>query len=173
MLDTSEKTVSLAVNKLCERWLLKVNYKMKSWWGKIRFISIPTYADKVCEPCCTHDITKSNVATLQNVKSDITKSNDIYNKIIENKKIKNNKKEKRKFLDYVYLTDTEYNKLINSYWVRVVEWKIDDLNNYIWQKGKDKYSSHYHTILAWFKREWIKPQNKKQENESWIYDLPF
>lgn len=78
MLNVNEKTISLAITKLKDNWLIKLSYKMKGGGWKIRFIHL------------SDDITKSNVGTLQNVKYDITKSNDIYNKNINNKKIINN-----------------------------------------------------------------------------------
>ena len=87
----------------------------------------------------------------------------------------NEKKEdwKRKYLEFVYLTDKQYNDLIDSYGARVIDNEITNLNNYIWQNWKDKYKSHYHTILNRLRRAWIKELPQKQENESWIYDLPF
>ena len=69
---------------------------------------------------------------------------------------------KRKYLDNVLLTDTEYNKLIEKYWKWVIDRKIEDLNNYIGSKWK-KYKSHYFTILERLRREWVKPLEKKQE----------
>lgn len=68
---------------------------------------------------------------------------------------------KRKYLDNVLLSDTEYNKLIEKYWKWVIERKIEDLNNYIGSKWK-KYKSHYFTILEWLRREWVKPLEKPQ-----------
>lgn len=79
MLNTSEKTISLAIKKLSEDWLIELTYKMRSSGGKTRFIR-------------KADITKCNVATLQNVISDFTKCNEIENKKIENKKIFKEKK---------------------------------------------------------------------------------
>lgn len=79
MLNVNEKTISLAISKLKDKWLIKLSYKMKGGGWKIRFIHL------------WDDITKSNVGTLQNVKYDITKSNDIYNKNIKNKNITNPK----------------------------------------------------------------------------------
>jgi hypothetical protein len=40
-------------------------------------------------------------------------------------------KEKKKYLEFVYLTDAEYNKLIDSYGVKVIDNEITNLNNYI------------------------------------------
>lgn len=94
------------------------------------------------------------------------------NKEVEVEVYKENKK--RKFLEYVFLTDEEYNKLVEGYWRGVVEDQIKNLNNYIWQNWKDKYKSHYYTILNRMRKAWIKELPKKlNENESWIYDLPF
>ena len=74
----------------------------------------------------------------------------------------------------MFLTDEEYNKLTEGYWRGVVEDQIKNLNNYIWQNWKDKYKSHYYTILNRMRKAWIKELPKKlNENESWIYDLPF
>lgn len=101
----------------------------------------------------------------------VVKNHNHNNTIEYNNIIKENKK--RKYLEFVYLTDTEYNKLIDSYGARVIDNEITNLNNYIWQNWKDKYKSHYHTILNRLRRAWIKELPKKQENESWIYDLPF
>lgn len=78
----------------------------------------------------------------------------------ENKNIKENIK--RKFLDFVLLTDEEYNKLIERYGKWTIERKITDLNNYIWSKWK-KYKSHYFTILERLRKENIKPLEKKPE----------
>lgn len=78
--------------------------------------------------------------------------------------------DKIKYLEYVYLSSIEYEKLIDSYWKKVVDWKIDDLNNYIWQKWKDPYKSHYHTILSRLKKDWVKKLPAKSENESWVYE---
>lgn len=74
------------------------------------------------------------------------------------------------YLEYVYLTDIEYKKLIDLYWKRIIENEIENLNNYIWQKGKDPYKSHYHTLLNWLNRNGIKKLPQKSENESWVYE---
>lgn len=57
-----------------------------------------------------------------------------------------NKKEK--FLEFVFLTDDEHMKLVQTYGPSKVDDMIQNLNNYIGSKGK-KYKSHYHTLLAW------------------------
>lgn len=74
MLNVNEKTISLAINKLKEKWLIDLTYKMRGGGWKIRFIHLAKL------PKVIHDITKSNVATLP-------KHTNIENNIIENKNI--------------------------------------------------------------------------------------
>jgi len=51
----------------------------------------------------------------------------------------------------VKLTDEEYQKLKDQLGNELKHY-IDSLNNYIKSKGK-KYKSHYHTILAWYRKD--------------------
>lgn len=97
-------------------------------------------------------------------------SNSISSNDISNSKIL--------YLEYVYLTNTEYNKLIETYWKKIIDNEIENLNNYIWQKwGKDPYKSHYYTILNWLRKSWAKklPTTTTQLNdfqiEDWVYDI--
>ena len=69
MLWASEKTISLAIKKLKDNWLLDISYKIKAWGGKVRFIK------KV-----NSDFTKMYSGTLPKCKG-------IENKIIENNNI--------------------------------------------------------------------------------------
>lgn len=84
---------------------------------------------------------------------------------------------KRKFLEYVYLTDKEYGKLIDTYWEKVIKNYIERLNNRIWEnpnEKKRKKKSHYYTLCKRINDAWIsKIPPKPLENETWIYDLPF
>lgn len=73
--------------------------------------------------------------------------------------IKNNNI-KRKFLDFVMMSNEENNKLLESYWNRNVKIFIERLNNYIGSTGK-RYKSHYFTILNWMKKEQIKSYTDK------------
>ena len=95
---------------------------------------------------------------------------------IENNTIENKENKKEKFLEFVYLTEEEYKKLTDSYGVKVIDNEITNLNNYIWQNWKDKYKSHYHTILNRLRRAGIKEIQKpkqlsKYEIEEWVYDI--
>jgi hypothetical protein len=65
---------------------------------------------------------------------------------------KNIKKEKNKYLDAVFLTKEEYQKLITKYTETKTIQAIEILNNYIMSKGV-KYKSHYHTLIGWPMKE--------------------
>lgn len=70
------------------------------------------------------------------------------------------KEEKKLHLDFVRLTDDEYQKLISKLWESKTKFRIEHLNSYIGQIGvasaNKKYRSHYFTILNWDRREWGK-----------------
>lgn len=71
----------------------------------------------------------------------------------EDKEIKQPKKKttdkKDKYLDFVYLSKDEYQKLIEYFWdEEKVKKEIVKLNDYIGKSWK-KYKSHYYTIRSW------------------------
>ena len=94
--------------------------------------------------------------TKPNDNPDITKIENRKKKIENRKdKIENNIEEKiikKKFLDFVQLSDDEYQKLIERFWQKWTDEKIEKLNNYIWSTWK-RYKSHYFTILNWSKND--------------------
>lgn len=63
-----------------------------------------------------------------------------------------NKINKHLYLDFVFLSEEEYNNLISKLWKKLTEELIEKLNNYIGSSWK-KYKSHYYTILNWSKKE--------------------
>jgi hypothetical protein len=63
--------------------------------------------------------------------------------------------EKVKFLDFVYLTNEEHQKLISQLGEENVSTLITRLNLYVGSKGKS-YKSHYYTILNWANKEGMK-----------------
>jgi len=82
-----------------------------------------------------------------------------------NKKVKNDKKEKKRYLELVLLTDDEYQRLVNDYSKEVVDSKIEDLDNYIGSTGK-KYLDHNKTLRGWLKKDNKKtPTDKPKEHE--------
>jgi len=64
-------------------------------------------------------------------------------------------KTKLLFLDYVFLTKEEHEKLISQLGQTRTDEMIDRLNSYGHQKPKKfkEYESHYHTILAWVRKD--------------------
>lgn len=72
------------------------------------------------------------------------------------------------FLDYVYLTQEEYDKLISKLGRVKTDGMIERLNSYAHQKPKKfkEYASHYHTILAWVRKDEEKdPQTPVDPNK--------
>lgn len=59
---------------------------------------------------------------------------------------------KDKYLEYVYLSKEEHQKLLDTFGESVLNAKLESLNNYIGSKGV-KYKSHYHTILSWSRKD--------------------
>lgn len=64
------------------------------------------------------------------------------------KKPKKSAPEKKRYADFVTLTEEEYNKLVEQYGTEAVKWCIQKLDNYKGSTGK-KYASDYRTILSW------------------------
>lgn len=155
LLWASERTITDHVSDLIELWYIET--EIKSW--NQRQIKLKNSDSENLLPPSENLLPSGSEKLLHN------------NTSMNSTTIKENKKEK--FLEFVYLTPQEYNKLIDAYWERAIKEQIENLNNYIWQKWKDKYKSHYYTILSWNKKAWIKELPKRKENESWIYDLPF
>src|SRR5699024_7952395 len=77
-------------------------------------------------------------------------------------KVKNDKK---KHLDHVQLTDGEYNRLIDEYGKQVIDSKIEDLDTYISNKGKNPYKDHNKTLRNWIKRDGIKSKRETKKKE--------
>jgi len=68
------------------------------------------------------------------------------------KNVNNEKNDKNKYMDFVYLSKEEYEKLKTSFGEPLLKEKISALNDYIGSKGI-RYKSHYHTILNWNRRD--------------------
>ncbi len=62
--------------------------------------------------------------------------------------LKEEKRSKGEYAEFVFLTEDEYKKLIAKFGEKLTKEKIEELNNGIGSKGY-KYNSHYHTILTW------------------------
>lgn len=86
-------------------------------------------------------------------------------KIDNNKKAKvtkENNEKKKKYLDFVYLTQQENDKLIEEFWYKNTMQLIFELNNFIGSRW-DKYKSHYFTIVTWAKKKNLRKPEQKIE----------
>jgi len=68
--------------------------------------------------------------------------------------VKERRKNKNKYEDFVYLTQDEYQKLVDNFGKTKTKELIQALNDYIGSKGK-RYKSHYHTLLVWTRKNGI------------------
>ena len=71
---------------------------------------------------------------------------------LPNRQITDKEPLKKLYLEFVKLTEEEYQKLIDKLGQKTTNEYIERLNNYLGSKGK-KYKSHYHTILNWWTRD--------------------
>jgi hypothetical protein len=98
-------------------------------------------------------------------------SEDHINKLNETKQTKQIKEStpapsKTLFLEFVLLTQEEYQKLLKKLGEDQTRKYIERLNGYIGQIGektaKKKYASHYFTILNWARKDGISPPAEKK-----------
>jgi hypothetical protein len=61
-------------------------------------------------------------------------------------------KKKEKYGEFVWLFNEEHDKLIEKFGSDDTKDRIERLDLYIGSKG-DKYKSHYHTILSWYRKD--------------------
>ena len=101
---------------------------------------------------------------INSINDDINSINDKHN---EHSKVKyskeENSKEKKEYMDVVFLTEIEYNKLVEELGESLTKEYIKDLSLYIQSKGK-KYKSHYATILTWNRNDIKKGVNRSGKN---------
>lgn len=108
---------------------------------------------------CNGDVTTSNdTVTKCNTEIEIEKEID--------KEIEKDKREKKmKYSESVYLSETEYIKLIDKYETEQrLNKGIEILNNYLMTNGK-KYKSHYHVLIGWVYERMVKDGQLKNGNE--------
>lgn len=93
------------------------------------------------------------------------KDTEIKLEIGKKKKDKINKEKKKKYKESIYLTDVEYNKIIELYKQENIDINkgIDILNTYKMSIGR-KYKSDYHVMIGWVKTRLIEDKNKELNN---------
>lgn len=154
LLNASKFTISKNVAVLVEKWFicLEVN---QNYQRKLTLVK----NDK-------GDSQKWQGGDSQKWQDNITSNNNT---------IKNKENLKRKWyweFKKCYLTDEQYQRVLEKYWTKQWEHLIKEVDNYCASKWK-KYDNYLAAINTFAKKEWIKEQIPKKENESWIYDLPF
>lgn len=65
----------------------------------------------------------------------------------------------------VKLTDEQFEKLADVYGCKNRDYYINKLDCYIEQQGKDKYKSHYATVIQWFISDKIEPLTEEQKKK--------
>jgi cytolysin (calcineurin-like family phosphatase) len=124
------KLLSNILNTLCE-----LNAIDKELWKTQRILYVPNL--------------KNNI---QKMKQKI-KINSNTNLVEKEEDIK--KCDKIKYLEYVYLTEDEYKKLIAKFGKEITDDWIERVNNWVAENPKEKKrqkDSHYYTILNWHRR---------------------
>lgn len=109
-----------------------------------------------CQPIDNHMSTKCppNLTEPNRTKPNQTK---------EKKEQHSPSEEKKKYGDYVLLTEKQHELLVKLVGYFGLAQYIENLNNYIGSKGIN-YKSHYHTILTWWHKDG-KPANPKDRQE--------
>lgn len=143
----------------------QITYKTSNKYTIITICNWNSYQNPDIEKPATNSTTEPAATPQQNRQQTDNKTDTINNE--KNKKNDNNgkNKNKKRFFEFVLLTDDEYKKLLDKFGKQDAIRRIENLNNYIGSKGT-KYKSHYHTILNWGSREHKKPQSILQEKDS-------
>lgn len=86
-------------------------------------------------------------------------------------KIKEINKEKKWYWEFkkCYLTDEEYQKVINDYWFKNANILINKVDSYCASKGR-AYKDYVAAIRNFASNAGIDKLKPKQENESWVYE---
>ena len=141
------------------------NQKKKSvawaiWWAKSHWWWRPENKQTTTEKQQNNKQKTNTKQAKNNQDKDKEEDKEIRNKI-EDKDISKEKINKKKFLEFVELTEEEHQKLVDKFWTNWADEKIEKLNNYIWSTWK-KYKSHYFTILNRANKETPTNQNQSE-----------
>jgi len=155
---------------------IDVNNKKKMSWQKWWAPEWNSNATKSRDKLWNQDKT-TNGWIENNQRSEKKTSNEDVNEDVnvnEDENEKNISGKKKWYWEFkkCYLTDKQYQRVLEKYWTKQWEYLIKEVDNYCASKWK-KYDNYLAAINTFAKKEWIKEQIPKKENESWIYDLPF
>ncbi len=155
------KVSVLAIISNCQ----KVGSDWDTVWGKIR------HKFKITGNILTHKRVTEELERAENykkLKSEAGKKgmqkrwgdNTDITKVSKGKVSKGKESTKNTYMEFVFLTDEEHEKLVRLFSEQGTKDRIAALNDYIGSKGK-KYKSHYHTILTWDRKNGNSEQPKK------------
>lgn len=111
----------------------------------------------------TWDIVSKQMKTDENRKNSSlikVRSNEVWSIEVWSNEEKKNENKKNRYMDFVFLTESEHSRLVEKFWSVKTNYWIERLNSYIGQiwtgSASKKYKSHYFTILNRERREWWK-----------------
>lgn len=103
---------------------------------------------KSCTPPSSSS--SSSTSTKENISKDISK--------------KTRPPKKKKYLDFLFLTDRELEKLKDEYHLKYIDEYTRRLNEYVGSTGK-QYKSHYMTIRSWLRNDGVYPVSESENKE--------
>ena len=138
------------VDKIVDEWISRKSTKSISRSGQSQSLEVDNvHFDKLTKSTSNSSRVLQESTTGEREQKDIPPKNPT-------KKSKAVESEKKKYGDFVKLTDTEHYKLFKEFGEKTTAEYIDKVNNYVGSSGR-KYKSHYHTIRAWLSKDNVKP----------------
>lgn len=116
MLNISARSVTWAISHLEAEWLIKTKYRIKAWWGKIRFVEKQNDSNQTSKICYSNK--KNMLDIYNNIINNNNKSKDL---LLLNEEETKAKKEED-LLEWIADTDK---KEIKQYWK-------PEINDLIW-----------------------------------------
>jgi len=145
---------------------------------KIDSIQMKKILNTLCDlNAIDKEMWKNRVLFVPNLVNNIQKMKRKVNSntnLAENKETKIIPSDKKKYLDYVYLTDEEYQKLVNKFGEESTKERIENLDNWIGEKPTEKKrqkDSHYRTILMWDNLDKKRQANNQPKKQPQYRDL--
>lgn len=133
---------------LDENWLTRKGFEFK-----VRKLSLTL--DKLSQSIDINDVTEEK----EDRNASVTQSRVEKSRVEES----GDPSPKLKFMEFVLMTQGQYDQLAQKLGKTVFEQYVVRLNNYIGSKGK-QYKSHYHTILNWADKDGkVITQSKKPD----------
>jgi DNA-binding transcriptional regulator YhcF (GntR family) len=159
-----------SIRQLCERWNWS-NSKVTKFLKMLEsdgMLSVKSDTKKTLITIDNYDIyqvQETEETTQERQLSDTQATQKHTNK--NEKNVKNEKK--NKYADFVSMTQSDYEKLLEQFGEQGTKDRIDNLNLYKGSKGA-KYKNDYLTILAWERKNTKQQKSKKAKKEDFSFD---